>query len=584
VRAACVAGSGVPADGGPSARAEGDAELIATETANAAEEHRIRIDSRDIGREPMHGPHHQAAARKHGVMRAARRVRQGNFPSDWEFFPIRRATSLEFARETTECDPWSTHCSAQRDMDVASLPLHVRTLRPAPVAARAKTPPVLVWMLFAIATVAAIAYWDAARESDAALRDFAREQTTLASGASVALRAGLPTPEITPFDPVALLAALKPIEQPGSILLLVQRPTVLGLLTTDGRVVRSTAIERALERGTPWVRLARDDASPLGLPARTAVAGIARVDAPGLTAWRVVVVASAERERDRELRAQWRLVLGVLLASGLVFAFGGMALRKQRKELELSRELAIAEIREERDERLVRADKLATMGALATGIAHEVSTPLGVIMGRAEQLMPRLEGDERSRRALEVISEQAARIGRVIRAFLSLARGDAPLMEHAEPTALARTSLELVEHRFTRAGVALRSDIAEGLPRIACEPRLFEQVLVNLLLNACDACAPGGSVELSVRADSERVAFVVTDDGTGIPSDVAARAIEPFFTTKSAGQGTGLGLAIANEIVKHHCGTLSLTSRAAVEGSRDMGTRACVEIAAVHRG
>ena len=99
------------------------------------------------------------------------------------------------------------------------------------------------------------------------------------------------------------------------------------------------------------------------------------------------------------------------VASGLVLVFGGLALRKQRKELELARELAVAEVRRERDERLVRADKLATMGALATGIAHEVSTPLGVMMGRAEQVLPKVAGDERTRRAVEAILEQESGSG-----------------------------------------------------------------------------------------------------------------------------------------------------------------------------
>src|SRR5262249_53542762 len=106
---------------------------------------------------------------------------------------------------------------------------------------------------------------------------------------------------------------------------------------------------------------------------------------------------------------------------------------------------------------------------------------------------------------------------------------------------------------------------------------LLEQALVNLLLNACDASARGGAVELDVRADDTRarVAFVVTDHGSGIAADVASRAKEPFFTTKGAGEGTGLGLAIANEIVSHHNGTLTLRPNGV-----GVGTRACIEIPA----
>jgi signal transduction histidine kinase len=106
---------------------------------------------------------------------------------------------------------------------------------------------------------------------------------------------------------------------------------------------------------------------------------------------------------------------------------------------------------------------------------------------------------------------------------------------------------------------------------------LFEQVLVNLLLNACDACEEGGAVSLRVGVDEAcaHVEFVVTDDGVGISSDAAERVTEPFFTTKPEGKGTGLGLAIANEIVKHHFGSLRLGPRA--DGR---GTRASVELPA----
>jgi signal transduction histidine kinase len=303
------------------------------------------------------------------------------------------------------------------------------------------------------------------------------------------------------------------------------------------------------------------------------MAGLATLDAGKAGRWGIAVVASARRERDREVFAQLRLALSVVVASGLVLAFGGIALRNQRERLLLSQELAIASVQSERNERLVRADKLATMGALATGIAHEVSTPLGVILGRAEQLLSRSNGDERSRRAAEAIAQQAERISGIIRGFLALVRGESPSMEHVDPRTLGAVAVDLVGHRFVRAEVQLTTSPTGQLPQVACEPRLMEQVLVNLLLNACDACRPGGTVDLRILSEGNRVAFVVTDDGTGISSDAARRMMDPFFTTKPAGEGSGLGLAIANELVKHHRGSLSIATR---QGHR--GTRACVEL------
>ena len=451
------------------------------------------------------------------------------------------------------------------------------TLDPMPTP---KAPPILALMVLSILLLGAIALFDERRESAAALDDFAAEQSSLAREAGSALVARLVAVE-NGADPsqvstALLVPAVDTIEDPGNVVALFQRPGTTPLVTTSGRTIRSAALESGLASGAPWVRLSREDAASLGLPARMAIAGLAKADAGAMGTWKVAIVASALRVRDRESRAMWRLVLGFVLASALIAGFGGLARRKQKKELELARSLAVAEAIQVRDERLVRADKLATLGALATGIAHEVSTPLGVIVGRAEQLLPKVESDERATRSVNVIAEQAERITRIVRAFLRLARGGTPSLEKVRPEELARAALELVEHRFAKAHVTLESKLALHLPRVACDPKLFEQVLVNLLLNACDACREGGHVELSVRTDAERVAFIVTDDGEGITPEVAKRATEPFFTTKPEAAGTGLGLAIANEIIKHHHGELALAPR---EGAR--GTRATVELAAV---
>ncbi len=433
------------------------------------------------------------------------------------------------------------------------------------------TPPrsIILWMVLTIAGVGGVAYWDDHRESEASLADFAHEQVSLARNAAATLeladRLG---------DNDLPLATLRRIEEPESLVVLVQSGEVL--VSTQGTSVRSEPIMSALAAGEESTRLSRSEAAALGLRPRTAIVGIAHaMTRSGPRS--VIVVASALRERDRERRAEWRLALSFILSSAIVLAFGVLALRKQRKEFELARELAVADAIRVRDERLRRADKLATLGAIATGIAHEVSTPLGVIVGRAEQLAPKVQSDERASRAVAAITEQADRIGKIIRGFLSLARGGAAALEHTLPSLIAQDAVDLVRHRFNQAHVELQYDTTDNLPTIACDPKLFTQVLVNLLLNACDACEEGGHVQLRVspNADHTRVYFLVKDDGAGISKEDAARATEPFFTTKPPGKGTGLGLAIANEIVLHHHGTLSLAAR-----DDTHGTEARVEIPA----
>ncbi len=479
--------------------------------------------------------------------------------------------------------------------------------QPAPVEGAPRATSLIALMVLAVACVAALAFWDEERESSAALDDFAQDQATLAGSVAsefatrltairrdglalvegveegrrtpataidgytgYSLRAAGEVPR-TPKDdnlvlsvpaahgrvldlevpPSKLLEGAAHVERTGVARLLVRGPNDVALRAADGRMLESGSIWRALDRGQTSVWLDRREAATLGLPARRAAAGLGVVDGGPFGRWGVAVVTSAERVRDREARAVLRLTFGVLLSAGLVFLFGSSALRRQRSGLLLERELALSALARERDAELSSASKAAMMGTLAMGIAHEVSTPLGVIAGRSV-------GDERGERAVQAILEQTDRIRRVIRGFLDLARGERPDLGDTPPAVVLDGAVSLVEHRFAAAGVTLRKEVHDGLPAIHCDVPMLQQAIVNLLLNACDACAPGGRVEAKITSDGESVAFSVADDGVGITPEAAARATEPFFTTKPKGQGTGLGLAIASEIVKLHRGTLTV--------------------------
>jgi two-component system, NtrC family, sensor kinase len=439
-------------------------------------------------------------------------------------------------------------------------------------------------MLIAIAIVTGLAWGDEQREADAALRDLETEQSILASSLATGLGARLASIGRDPTrigDARVVDLGLRAgdlvdvgtvIEHRSDTLVLLKEPYDAALHTLDGRNLHSAPLLGALDRGATGLRVTREEAAEVGLPARTSVAGVARVDAGVLGRWGVIVVTSAAGERDREKRAQRRLVLSVLVASGLVLAFGGAALRKQRKELELQRELAVAEAQHQRDDELLQAERVATMGTFAMGVAHEVSTPLGIIVGRAEQLTSGLPDRERTERNAQAILKQAGRIQHIVRRFLDMARGGPPALARTDPAFIVRAAASAVEHRFAKARVVLQVDVPEAMPTIQCDRDLLEQAIVNLLLNACEASGAGGQVEVAARADAEQVAFVVSDDGAGISPENAARATEPFFTTKAAGSGSGLGLAIATEIVKSHRGDLTIAPR---DGN---GTRARIEI------
>jgi signal transduction histidine kinase len=278
--------------------------------------------------------------------------------------------------------------------------------------------------------------------------------------------------------------------------------------------------------------------------------------------------------RNREQHEAWRLGLTVLVVTALVATFGGLAQRRQRRQLELQRQVAVSALQREREALLAKADKMAALAALSTGIAHELGTPLGVIVGRVEQALARTGDDERVTSALGIVLEQVSRIQAIVRGCLALARGDSPHLVLMSPASIAKHAIDLVRHRFNSSEVALTWDVDADLPNIACEPSLFEQALVNVLLNACQATPAGAEVRLHVSSSADRVLFVVDDDGAGIPDDVAQRATEPFFSTKREEGGSGLGLTIAREIVSHHAGTLTLAKR---DGTR--GTRATIAVA-----
>lgn len=445
---------------------------------------------------------------------------------------------------------------------------------------------ILPWlaMVIAVASVFAAAVWSAKAEREAALDDFSHEQAVLARAIALPfaerLARHLDETHATADDEgllvddvvLRLLGGAPALEHPGELMILVARPDREGFLTTDRRVIASSRLRAAVDEGAPNVEVPRDDATLFGLPRRLAVAGVASVPSRRNRSWGVVVLASARRLRVREEHEQWRLALTVLLVGLVIGGFARMAQLRQRRELELSRQVAISGVERDHDAALAKADKMATLAALSTGIAHELGTPLSVIVGRVDQVSERVAraGDERSAAALTIVLEQVDRIQRIVRGSLALARGESPALEQTDAIACLGRAADLVRHRFDNAGVSLVLVPGAAVPPIASDAPLFEQALVNLLLNACQATEVGGAVYARVLAvdGASHVAFVVEDEGTGISDGHAARATEPFFSTKREQGGSGLGLTIVREIVSHHAGTFTLARRGDARGTR----------------
>ena len=259
----------------------------------------------------------------------------------------------------------------------------------------------------------------------------------------------------------------------------------------------------------------------------------------------------------------------------LASEFDGMVDRLEEARRSL---LAEQEERRRAEAGLRQAERLASVGRLAAGLAHEIGTPLNVIGGRAEALLRRLQGHGEAERSLGIISAQIDRISRIVRGMLDFARGSAAHLSPTDLTQVVRHVLDLVEHRLKKSDVRAEVEIEPGLPLVRADEDQLHQVLLNLLTNALDAMPSGGGLWIGLcRAGSARarrplppslrgaagefILLWVEDSGCGIPPAQVERIFDPFFTTKDVGQGTGLGLSVAYGIVRDHGGAIEVESQ-----------------------
>jgi two-component system, NtrC family, sensor kinase len=243
----------------------------------------------------------------------------------------------------------------------------------------------------------------------------------------------------------------------------------------------------------------------------------------------------------------------------------GVALASYRtrtaEQLE-SLERANRELKQAQDA-LVRTEKLAGLGRLAAGLAHELGNPLSAVRGYLELLGPSQHGGENDE-ILRRARVDVERMHRLLRNLLDYARGEDDLPGDVELATLLEEAARTVQHQVVFRGVALAVTHDPSVSSVRGEPAKLHQVLVNLLLNAAEAGA--GKVQLSSGMEEESPFIRVSDDGEGITPENLARLFEPFFTTRAPGLGTGLGLATAFRIMEQHGGRLDVTSTAG-EGS-----------------
>ena len=230
----------------------------------------------------------------------------------------------------------------------------------------------------------------------------------------------------------------------------------------------------------------------------------------------------------------------------------------------------------ERTERLLQSEKVATMGSLLAGVAHELNNPLAVLSGQAQLLRETVTEAALIRRAGK-IGDAAERCVRIVRNFLALARQRPPERTEVAIPQVVQSAVELLAYELRTEGIEVALEVAAGLPALSADPHQLHQVLVNLIANAQQAMRRSPQprrLAISASHDAARglLCLTVADTGPGIPAEIRARVFEAFFTTKPPGEGTGLGLSLCRGIIEEHGGTID------VDSEPGRGTRFTIEL------
>jgi signal transduction histidine kinase len=220
------------------------------------------------------------------------------------------------------------------------------------------------------------------------------------------------------------------------------------------------------------------------------------------------------------------------------------------------------------EEQLSRAERLASMGEMAAAVSHEIRNPLGIIRSSAQLLKKKMPEEKVSGQLLDVVIEECSRLNDIITDFLNFARPQKPRILPCRIQDVLAKNLSFLEARLEQDGFRVKTIYEEGIPEIQGDPNLLYQAFLNILLNAMQAMPGGGGINIEVRADTQKVAVAVSDEGPGVDESIMRKIWNPFFTTKE--KGTGLGLCVVRNIIEAHKGKVWMENA--------QGRGACVHI------
>ncbi|RKY58896.1 MAG: hypothetical protein DRP95_05540, partial [Candidatus Latescibacterota bacterium] len=217
---------------------------------------------------------------------------------------------------------------------------------------------------------------------------------------------------------------------------------------------------------------------------------------------------------------------------------------------------------EEKQRQITQSEKLAALGQVAAGVAHEIRNPLASIKvgihSIQKEIGEKLDLNDEIREDIEIIKKDIDRIASIIARFLSFARPAEPNYEPINVNSILTQTISLVRTKMKEQGIQLKLSLSEDLPPLMGDREQLKQVFLNIILNAIQAMPNGGKIEISTGLGDGIVQVKISDTGCGIPKDLKERIFDPFFTTKD--DGTGLGLSIAQGIVERHRGKIEVVS------------------------
>lgn len=215
---------------------------------------------------------------------------------------------------------------------------------------------------------------------------------------------------------------------------------------------------------------------------------------------------------------------------------------------------------------LRRSERLASVGQLAAGLAHEIGTPLNIISGRAEHLVRRPRSVEEMKENLEIIRSQSERIAAIVRQLLDFSRRREPFFRQVDVAALLARVNDLLAHQVENKKIQVEISHPPSLPTLRADAELLQQVFINLFANSIYSLKPGGAIKIRVESletangAGKGVRIFFEDNGAGIAPENLGRVFDPFFTTKDIGEGSGLGLSVVFGIIKDHGGEIRVES------------------------